>query len=158
MGTGWNVQNVDLEVKIALGEVPGQSLSGVVSNSETIGLTYQDIWGVAANFVYPTANETWEVVSSSTDDTLLGSGAQTLTLISLEEDYIEKVTTIELNGTTPVIIDGSHFRTNNFFVASTGTTRGRESTLTLSRESPFSVRSTNSPLELAGQVSSNLSR
>lgn len=110
----------DFNDDISLGKVNGQALFAVVSNSVVVGTTFEDIWSGGGNLVYPTANETWEVVSSDANDTAAGSGAREVTIVSMEDDYIEKVTTVALNGTTPVTVSGVHFRVNSFFVSDVG--------------------------------------
>src|ERR1044071_8594902 len=66
----------------------------------------QDIWGGVNNeMTFPTANESWEVVSSSANDTVGGSGSETVTFTILDFAYAEIATfTVNLNGTTPVIL------------------------------------------------------
>ena len=88
-----------------------------------IGTTEEDMWGVGGKYVFPTAEMKMEVVSSdNTADIPAGTGALTVYINYLNGDYIEKTTTVILNGTTPVETSVSDiFRIQNFRVASTGT-------------------------------------
>ena len=73
--------------------------------------------------VYPTANETWEIVSTDANDTALGTGARSVLVRYLDEDYIEQALIATLDGTTPVAMNSNHFRPNGAIVASSGTGR-----------------------------------
>jgi len=66
----------------------------------------QDIWaGVNNEMTFPTADESWEMVSSSANDTVGGSGSETVTFTILNFAYAEIAAfTVNLNGTTPVTL------------------------------------------------------
>jgi len=66
----------------------------------------QDVWpGVNSELTFATANESWEVASTSPNDILGGSGAETVTLTILDFAYGEITPfTVSLNGTTPVVL------------------------------------------------------
>lgn len=66
----------------------------------------QDIWpGVNDQMTFATADESWEVVSSSPNDVLGGSGAEAVVLTILNFAYAEIAPfTVNLNGTTPVVL------------------------------------------------------
>ena len=125
-------------INVKLGLVPGYSLAAVVSRHTSVGTDFEDIWGGSSDFVFPTAAESWEVVSDNANDSAAGTGARTVTINSLAADYSEQSPeTVSLNGTTPVAIPGTHFRPNNLastralFCATAGSSNTNEGTITL---------------------------
>ena len=122
--------NYDLEV--SLGTIPGVQSFGVVSNQSDVGLTFADLWGGGGNLVYTTVAETWEVVSSSANDTIAGTGAQKIIIKTLAADYTEQAEVgVDLDGTTPVVISGTHFRKNVFLVSQVGSLGENDGDITL---------------------------
>lgn len=104
--------------------VPSVSMVGVVGQDDTVGTSFEDVWMGLGSLVYPTANESWEVVSSSNDDAAAGSGARTVTIIALDSTYAQLApVTVTLNGMTPVALPNGavYFRKNLFTVATVGT-------------------------------------
>lgn len=67
----------------------------------------EDIWPIGGLIPRPTGNESWEIVSSSANDTAAGTGCRTVTLTTLDTNYVETTQTISLNGVTPVAIPGN---------------------------------------------------
>lgn len=75
----------------------------------------------SGTFQCPTAATSLEIVSTSANDTLLGSGARQITVIGLDSNFLEIEQVIDMNGTTPVAIPISLVRMYRFFVSSSGT-------------------------------------
>lgn len=117
----------DFFIETALGRTSDYSMLGVVSAQQDVGLDFKDVWSGGGDLIYPTVAETWEVVSTSADDISGGTGANTLVLNSLDINYNEQITLITLNGTTPVTIDGTHFRLNSFVLNSVDSATPRAS-------------------------------
>jgi len=105
------VEASDFFVEVARGNIPGHTLRGFVSTNRSVGLTFEDVWGGALDLVYPTAGETWELVSADLNDASAGTGARTVLVISMDTNYNENQQIVTLNGTTPVALTGSdHFK------------------------------------------------
>lgn len=69
----------------------------------------------------PTAGETWEVVSSSANDTAAGSGARTVRVYGLDASYNPLSETVILAGATPVATTNTTwFRVLGFHVLTVG--------------------------------------
>lgn len=76
----------------------------------------QDVWpGATSEVVLPTANESWQVRSTSALDAAGNTGAEAVSITALDSGYNElAVVTVNLNGTTPVAIPGgaTYYRLN----------------------------------------------
>ena len=62
--------------EVALGNIPGEEihvLSGKTPGEAKNSLI--NLWDLTGVFAYPGANESWEILSSSVNDTLAGTGA-----------------------------------------------------------------------------------
>lgn len=59
-------------------------------------------------FISPTTNETYEIVSDSTEDAPGQTGTAAVFMESLDENGLIQNTLITLNGTTPVTVSGLH--------------------------------------------------
>lgn len=119
-------------IPIAAGQVAGYSVVhkfGLVDGTASGGLS--TIWSAAdtaSTLLYP-----WDwtpspvtVVSTSTDDTLAGSGAQTFTIQGLDSNYNEIEETVNMNGTSPSTATTATFaRVHRAFVASGDTNVGK---------------------------------
>jgi len=100
----------DYSANVLLGRVTGVVRSSLFSyraiptafNNIATG---KDIWGgVNDEITFATANESWEIVSSSANDVLGGSGAERVSITALDFAYNQlAVFTVDLNGTTPVV-------------------------------------------------------
>lgn len=88
--------------EIAKGNVPGHASRNVIGRNPQVSTSPEDIWDPGGILVYPTAGEQWEILSTSANDTLAGTGARTVELAYQDDFYKRKTTTVSLNGTTPV--------------------------------------------------------
>jgi hypothetical protein len=95
------------------------------------GTTPEVIWDNGGNFTFPTAAETVQVFSSSTNDTSAGTGARTVTVTGLDGDYNLSTETVTLNGTTPVTTTSTFLRVNRVYVRTVGSTGANEGNLTV---------------------------
>jgi hypothetical protein len=72
----------------------------------------ETIWPGGGLYPWKTAAGALEVVSSSVQDSLTGTGMGTISLTLLDANYNESVVSVVLNGTTPVAISGTWLRVN----------------------------------------------
>lgn len=85
----------------------------------------EDIWGGSAVYAgFPTTGtaEVLRLVSSSANDSSAGSGARTVMVTGLDENYNVISETITLNGTTPVTSTQSFWRAHTANVRTSGGT------------------------------------
>ena len=88
-------------------------------DSVTTSLT--TIWSQGGVYSYLSAASTLYISSSSTDDTGAGTGARTVTVSGLDNNYDQKVETVTLNGQSGVELNGSTwFRVNRIVVNTAG--------------------------------------
>lgn len=86
-------------LQVALGKVPGYSLIHKFGNNESVGTSIVPICN-GGNYQTPTGTITLAAISSDTNDTAAGTGAQQITLVYLDTNFDEQTATIEMNGTT----------------------------------------------------------
>ncbi len=131
--TGLNLTR-EAELEIAKGNVPGESIvplnARILSTAGT--LTFDDLWSVGGLLSYPTAAESWEIVSDSASDAAAGTGARTVTVNSLDANYVQQSQSVTMNGLTPVALTGTHYRPRSIIVtAPAGTGLTNAGTITL---------------------------
>lgn len=110
--------------QVNLGNVVGHSMSATVGVSDSIGLSYNDISSMDSDIVYPTANETWVLTSTSANDTILGSGARQVSVLYLDDNCNQISVLIDTDGTNDVVIGTDCFRVVNAACVNFGTVRG----------------------------------
>jgi len=109
------------DIEVARGEINGYESMQIAGSNPAIGKTFEDAWDAGGIFSYPTAGETWEVVSSDANDTLLGTGAQKVLISGLDTGYMERIEEVELSGATPKVTSRTDwFRIASVFVVSSG--------------------------------------
>lgn len=130
----------DFSVEVGLGNVPGFSTSAVVMrNPSADNSGFFDVWSGGGDMILPITAETWTIESDSAlDVNLTGTGAWVVIIQSLDINYeIQTPQFPELNGTTPVDLTGTHYRTHQLaatsgmLVISAGSTRSNVGTITV---------------------------
>ena len=110
------------ELQVSKGQVVGASSLYKFGYNPDINGTEETIWSQGGDVVWPAAAFTAFISSSSTADTNAGTGAQTVTVEGLDENYVAQSVTVNMNGQTQVQIgDASGWiRINRAFVATAG--------------------------------------
>lgn len=123
----------DFFLDAARGKVTGMVFTDVVGKNPDVDIATvpEDIWFPGGLYVFPTASQTLEVLSSSASDTAAGTGARTATIVGLDINYDPITANVTLNGVTPVVISGAWFRVNDFFIVTVGTGESNIGTVTL---------------------------
>jgi len=122
----------DFLVEVARGKVPGVNSLRIHSSNPRVGNSaFEDVWDKGGNFVYATAAETLELLSSDASDTLLGTGARTVVIRGLDSGFVEQCEIVSLNGTTPVTLTKTYLRTRILIVATVGSIGSNVGTITL---------------------------
>lgn len=117
-------------LEVSKRKIAGIELVGIASANPKVGLVFTDVsdFGDLVGFTTP---ETWEVVSSEPNDTSAGSGAREVEVVSLDTSFNEQKVIATLNGTTPVILSGTHRKTRSINVIDSGSSETNEGTITV---------------------------
>lgn len=128
-----------LDVKIQFPYAAAISSGGATSRIATlgnnpdidVGTEPEDVWagaelgilnGIDHRFIpKPQTPVSMEIVSDSANDTLLGTGARTVTVGYLDSGYKAKSVTLNMAGLTPVALPEPVIRVNSVIVATSGT-------------------------------------
>jgi len=110
------------QLQVSKGQVTGASSVYKFGYNPDINGTEETVWSQGGDVVWPAAAFTTFISSSSTADTSAGTGAQTVTVEGLDENYAVQSVTVSMNGQTQVQIgDASGWiRINRAFVATAG--------------------------------------
>ena len=95
---------------ITIGESLGMATQGSTLPVSTTG-AYQP---------YLSSAETVSIVSTDAADTNGGTGAQTMVIFGLDNDWVQVTEFVTLNGLTPVISTNAFLRINNMYVVNSG--------------------------------------
>lgn len=118
-----NVAVPNALLEIAKGTLPGYSGVHVFSKA-TVGTTNVTVWEDATLYVWPTVATPISIVSTSLEDNPAGTGAFTVLIEGLDENWLEQEELVNLNGTTPVVTVGTYIRINSCQVVAGSTRNG----------------------------------
>lgn len=118
---------------VLLGKVEGVGALVIAGRSTNIQTAQTPITVGFGNALQPyaAANESWEIVSSSVNDTALGTGARTVLISYLDDTYIQRSALVTLNGTTAVSIAANCFRMQTAVVVTAGSGTSNAGQLTI---------------------------
>lgn len=107
---------------VVMGDIAGLTPVDILGYSGTITATISDLTTQAGAYAFMAAKAGLEVVSDSTSDAAAGTGARTVKIEYLDENYAAQTTTVTLNGTTAVATTPTNIlRINKFYIATAGT-------------------------------------
>ena len=140
--TGDTTIKNDFSDDISLGKIPGTTLvniGGCNPDIDTGG--EEDLWGQGGNLVYLSSPETMDIVSTSIDDDVGGTGATSLFISGILAGAVV-TDTIALDGTTPVTSTQTFDRINFMFLfgAGSGQTNAGDITATASTAATVQCR------------------
>ena len=98
-------------------------------NSDVNG-TFVDIWTTGGSLVRLSSAETMDIVSTSTADDAGGTGARTIRIEGVANDWSILNEDVTLDGTSTVTTSGSFLRINRMFITSSGTGQTNAGTIT----------------------------
>lgn len=134
----------DFLAEVALGNVPGFRLEGIQAQGPA-DITLGDVWGGPGDLVYPTTAEVWEVASDSINDTDGGTGLRTATVISLDANKLRQFTPVTLDGSTAVVLSGTHIRPHLIVGEDSGSLGFNDGTITVRVQGGGDIRSVMKP-------------
>ena len=113
-----NVDNPNLE--IVKGNIEGvtyQWIRSVDSSIETTKYVFGEIWGTAEVPLIVTTAISIEVSSTSANDKAAGTGARTILVTGLDNDFLEQSESANLNGTSAVSLTKKYVAVNDMYVS-----------------------------------------
>lgn len=130
--TGKVITNAYIQ-DIAEGKIPGRSIVFVFGSNPLVGAAYEDTWDNGGLTTNPTGGETWEIFSSSVNDTIAGTGARKVVVGFLDPNYDQGfIQEFEMDGETPIIFTGSdQFIFQAAVVIEKGSSPGNEGFITV---------------------------
>ena len=97
--------------EMSLGNVTGYQPVIVEGNNDNVPSTgTHDIWESGTDLIYLTAAETMNIVSTDANDTSAGTGARTIRIKGLDNDFNEISETISLSGLSNVLTVNLYIR------------------------------------------------
>ena len=132
-GTGGGAAMSNYLIEVGLGNVPGTFATTVSSRNPAVGsVSVEDVWDPGGVLIYPTAGEQWEIVSASVNDTSAGTGARSVTILYLDDQYVKQFEVVTLNGTTPVTTTATDmFRLRRVLTTTAGSLAENDGELTI---------------------------
>lgn len=95
---------------IQMGRVKGARCGTKWGADHAVTTSLSDIWTIGGTYPWPTSANTLELISSSANDTAAGSGAQTVTIYGLDNNFVEIEETVTMNGTSASTATSQSFR------------------------------------------------
>lgn len=108
------------ELQVSRGQIQGHKTVFKFGNNSDINGSLETIWSQGGIYAYPASAIAMKVSSSSTDDAAAGTGARTVVVSGLDENYNEASETVELNGQTEVLTTTTFIRVFRAYVATAG--------------------------------------
>lgn len=109
-------------LELARGTISGQKSDGIIGVDNSIGTTSQIVGLIDSGplYEYQTSAQNLEILSGDTADTSSGTGARTVLVEGLDDNYEEQSETVTLNGTSTVPLTKQYLRTNRITVKTAG--------------------------------------
>lgn len=101
-----------LPVAIQRKFIPGLSGNVSFAGVDAVGQTLQTVWRHGGLYQYPSAPTAMTISSTSANDTAAGTGARSVVIRGLVDDFESSTEVVTLNGQTPVAVPGNWIRIN----------------------------------------------
>ena len=108
------------ELQVARDQIPYHKAIFKFGFNPDVNGTEETIWNAGGIYAYPAAAIQMKVSSSSTNDTSAGTGARTVVVSGLDQNWNEASETVSLNGQTEVLTTTTFIRVNRAYVATVG--------------------------------------
>jgi hypothetical protein len=110
------VRPSDYKYEVALGRHQNQTTWNKFGYNDDIDVGTETIWSVGGLFSRITTAQTLSIASSSANDTAAGTGAQSIIIYGVNQNYENIIEVVTLNGTTPVITNNLYFGVNRMSI------------------------------------------
>lgn len=135
------VRPTNFNYEVALGRRQGYTTWNKWGYNDDVDTGTETIWSYGGTFARMTATDTLSVVSSDVNDTSAGTGARSIVIIGVDENYVPQTVVVTMNGTTPVVTTGYNWLgVNRVAIYSAGTGEANAGNITVSRTTGGSVQ------------------
>jgi hypothetical protein len=117
------------DLQVARRQITGHKTLFKFGNNTDINGSLETVWSSGGVYVYPTTAIQMKVSSSSAGDAALGTGARTVSVQGLDQDYNEVSENITLTGQTAVLTTTTFIRVFRAFVLTAGSTGTAQGTI-----------------------------
>lgn len=108
-------------LQVARNQIAGHSAITLFGYNGDVDTTEESVWPDGGTVPHPTTASVLDIVSTSADDDAAGTGARTVFIEGLDNNYKVVSETVILDGTTDVVTVNSYLYINQFYVLTTGT-------------------------------------
>ena len=118
-----NVSISNFLIEVAKGNIPGHSVVNKFGHNPLTLATGADVWaGLGTYGFYPTLAQTMELVSTSAADDAnpAGTGAWTVLVFGLDENYLQVSETVSTDGLVPVVLENTYIRMSSAIIMTAG--------------------------------------
>lgn len=110
-------------LEVAQGNVPGYSSVNKFGSNDAVATTGEDIWSAGGTYgFYPTVAQSMELVSTSAEDGVAGTGAITVKVYGLDANWDEISEIVTTNGITEVPLVNKYIRMSRAYAVTAGST------------------------------------
>lgn len=142
---------IPFEFRTTLTQFPRYSNNNKFGYNNAVGTSQEEIWNVGGVEAYLATAETMNIASTSEEDDAdkdpAGTGAYTLTIFGLDNNWDEVTETVTLNGTSDVETTNSYLRVFRMIVNTAGSTGSNVGTITATASSAASVHAQINPTD-----------
>jgi hypothetical protein len=125
LSIGGQATSVSFNRELLIGTIPNSSQFRVSGFNADVGTAREDIWDIGGFYPFLSAGIQMRVVSSSANDAAAGTGARTVRIVYLDDNWDEAYEDLTLNGTTPVnTVATNILRIQDFHVRTIGSGTG----------------------------------
>ena len=141
------VVNDTILYEIAEGKFPDHFAVRKFGLNETVSGSFETLWAGSNLYTYMTVADQLEVLSSSGNDILGGTGAITVELLGLDASYNNIAENVTMNGTTFVLSTKTYIRIPRAIVHTAGATGWNVGTITIRDQDTDTTRQLISPFK-----------
>ena len=117
------------DLQVARGQIPNHKSLFKFGNNPDINGSLETIWSYGGLYVYPTSAIQMKVSSTSANDTSNGTGARTIVVSGLNQNYDEVSETVTLSGQNAVLTVNTFIRVFRSYVVLAGSSNTAEGTI-----------------------------
>lgn len=131
---------LDYALDVSAGNISNQEAIFILGeNPDVDSAAEEDIWGQGGTKVWLTSAETMDLVSTSANDTALGTGARVIQVTGVDGSFNEVVELVPLNGVTPVTTTNSFLAINKMIAVTSGSTLSNEGIIRATQSTSLNI-------------------